>query len=67
MKIILNNNEVVLKENTVNIFQLLLIQKYSFKMLIVKINGTLVLKENYDTAFVNEGDKVDVIHLMSGG
>ncbi|OGU64272.1 MAG: thiamine biosynthesis protein ThiS [Stygiobacter sp. RIFOXYC12_FULL_38_8] len=69
MKITLNNNIEVIEtsEDRLTINQLLQIKKYSFKNLVVKINGELVKRDSYDQAKFKEGDKVDVIHMISGG
>ena len=40
---------------------------YSFKMLVVKVNGALVKKDAYDTYVVPDGAEVMVMHLISGG
>lgn len=42
-------------------------RNYIFRMLIVRIDGSLVPKKEYDTALVPDGSSVDVIHLISGG
>lgn len=42
-------------------------KKYTFRMLVVRINGAVVPKSGFDTALVPEGAEVDVIHLISGG
>lgn len=69
MKITLNNNIEVIEtsETNLTINQLLQIKKYSFKNLVVKINSELVKRDSYDTAKFKDGDKVDVIHMISGG
>lgn len=69
MKITLNNNIEVIEtaEPSLTINQLLQIKKYSFKNLVVKINGELVKRESYTEAKFVDGDKVDVIHMISGG
>ena len=69
MKIILNNNQETIEtsEMALTIDQLLQIKKYSFKNLVVKINGKLVMRDNYKEASFKDGDKVDVIHMISGG
>jgi thiamine biosynthesis protein ThiS len=36
-------------------------------MLIIKINGTLVQKGDYETTAIHDGDEVSVLHLISGG
>lgn len=40
---------------------------YRFKLIIVKVNGEIVPKENFSTYELSEGADVSVIHLMSGG
>jgi thiamine biosynthesis protein ThiS len=46
---------------------LLQVKNFTFKMLIIKVNGVLVSKDAYETAWVNDGDDVTVLHLISGG
>lgn len=67
MKIILNNNPETFEGNNLTVNQLLQLKNFTFKMLIIKINGTLVQKGTYDTAIVHDGDDVSVLHLISGG
>jgi thiamine biosynthesis protein ThiS len=67
MRIVLNNTETELNFNEISVKELLAVQKFSFKMLIIKINGILVKKDDYESSIIKEGDKVDVIHLISGG
>jgi sulfur carrier protein len=47
--------------------ELLELMKYTFPMIVVKINGRLVRKEDYERVFVGDGDTVEAIHLISGG
>jgi len=68
MKIILNNNIEILDENKVRtIRDLLELKNFSFKLLVVKINGRLIPKIDYDVATIHDGDDVMILHLMSGG
>jgi sulfur carrier protein len=67
MKILLNNREENFTHEKISVSEMLLLKKFSFKMRIIKINGTLVSKEHYDTTFIHEGDDVQMIYLMSGG
>jgi thiamine biosynthesis protein ThiS len=67
MKINLNNTDTELNHNEISIKDLLAEKKFTFKMLIIKVNGVLVRKEDHDNTIVKDGDKVDVIHLISGG
>jgi sulfur carrier protein len=67
MKITLNNNPEEFKEDILTVNQLLQKKNFTFKMLIVKINETLVKKQDYDNSVVKDGDNVEVLHLISGG
>ena len=67
MKITLNNNPETFETEKLTISELLKIKNFTFKMLIIKINGVLVKKEAYDTTMVSDGDDVNVLHLISGG
>lgn len=67
MKIILNNSDEELNAETLTVRQLLDIKNFTFKMLIIKVNGAIVKRDKYETTIINDGDNVDVIHLISGG
>lgn len=67
MKITLNNTEQVIEPDNITISQLLEIKKFTWKLLVIKVNDTLVKRHEYDTVRVNEGDNVSVIHLITGG
>jgi sulfur carrier protein len=67
MKIILNNRNEELKSETISVSEMLLLKKFSFKMRIIKINGVLISKENYDSTLIHDGDDVQMAYLMSGG
>ena len=67
MKITLNNNQEIIEGDTLTVNQLLQVKNFTFKMLIIKINGTLVQKGTYDTTIIHDGDDVSVLHLISGG
>ncbi|OFX21333.1 MAG: thiamine biosynthesis protein ThiS [Bacteroidetes bacterium GWA2_31_9b] len=67
MNVLLNNREESFEESDLTISQLLELKKYTFKMLVIKVNGILVKKDEYDTFTVNGGDDIQVLHLISGG
>ncbi|NVO21421.1 MAG: sulfur carrier protein ThiS [Bacteroidetes bacterium] len=67
MKIILNNREEVFEQDKITVNQLLELKSFSFKMLVIKLNGQLIKKTDYDTTFVQDGDDLMVLHLISGG
>jgi sulfur carrier protein len=41
--------------------------KFSFRMIAVKVNGTVVLRPDYATTLVPEGAEMQALHLISGG
>ena len=67
MEIRLNNEPVVIEGDGISLSRLLEIKKYTFRLRIVKINGRLIDRDNYDNETVRDGDEVQVVYLMSGG
>jgi thiamine biosynthesis protein ThiS len=67
MKIILNNREEEIMKESITVNEMLILKKFSYKMRIIKINGTLISKENYDSTIIHDGDDVQMLYLMSGG
>ena len=47
--------------------QLLTRIKYTFPLVIVKINDKLVLRKNFEKTIIPDKSKIDVIHMISGG
>lgn len=69
MDIILNNipEHIDSPKASITVSELLAIKRFTFKMLVVKVNGKLIKKDEYTSAIINNGDDVQVIHLISGG
>lgn len=67
MEIVLNNRNESFSTDKMTVSELLVEKNFTFKLLVIKINGLLVKKDQYHTATIQHGDKVDVIHLISGG
>jgi sulfur carrier protein len=67
MKILLNNREEEIASEKMTVNEMLVVKKFSFRMRIIKINGAFVPKEKYDTTYINDGDNVQMLYLMSGG
>ena len=67
MKIILNNIEQIIDKDTLTVNELIQLRTFTFKMLVVKINGVLIRKTEYDNTQIHDGDQVTVLHLVSGG
>ncbi len=67
MKIILNNREEIFETGDLTISKLLEVKKFTWKMLIIKVNGKVLKRHEYETTKINEGDDVSVFHLITGG
>lgn len=67
MNISLNNRSESFDQESLSISQLLEIKNYTFKMLVIKVNGELIKKDQYSSFIINDGDDVNVLHLISGG
>lgn len=69
MKITLNNysENIDTQAKEISVQELLDYKNFSFKLLVVKINGKLIRKENYKTATIKNNDQVTVLHMISGG
>jgi len=67
VKIILNNTPEKFTQDKMTGDELLKLKKFTFKMLVIRINGSLVKKDEYTTAMIKDKDDVMVLHLVSGG
>ncbi len=68
MKIILNNRDTEIEGfQKINIIDLFKHMRFTFPMIIVKINSQIIKKEDFATSYIEEGDKVEAIHLIGGG
>jgi thiamine biosynthesis protein ThiS len=67
MKILLNNRSEEFNGESISVNDMLVQKKFSYKMRIIKINGILISKDNYNTTIIYDGDDVQMLYLMSGG
>ncbi len=67
MEITLNNNKEVIQADNITVADLIRLKNFTFKLLVTKVNGQLVKKDDRDKVFIHEGDDVVVMHLISGG
>ena len=66
MSIIVNKRSVDFVFNE-SVDRLLKRMHYTFPMVIVKVDGTLVMRSKFSSYLIKDGSNVDVIHLTSGG
>jgi thiamine biosynthesis protein ThiS len=67
MEIELNNSTTTIEAEVLSISDLLVLKKFTFRLLIVKVNNSLIKKHDYAKTLIHNGDKVDVIQMISGG
>jgi thiamine biosynthesis protein ThiS len=58
---------VDLQAEKLTVRELLKTMNFTFPLIVVRINERLVKKENYDSETIADGDRVEAIHLISGG
>lgn len=61
------NGHIIDWQPEMTIRKILQIMNYTFPMLVIKVDGKLVPKTDYDSFVVPDGAEVFVIHLISGG
>jgi sulfur carrier protein len=67
MRLRLNGDEIEHGGDSATVQELLAARRYSFPLIVVKVNGVFVPREAYAKASVKDGDEVDAYHLVSGG
>ncbi len=68
MQITLNNrSENIEGKEKLTVKELLDIKNFTFKFLVVRVNDKTVKPSSYAQHTINDGDTVQVIHLISGG
>ena len=68
MTITLNNrSEEFAEKSSMTVRELLETKNFTFKFLVVRVNGKTIMPDDYDKAEIGDGDDVKVLHLISGG
>ncbi len=67
MKITLNNRPEEFDATQLTFEELITRKNFTFKLLVTRLNGELVKKEDRPATLIKEGDDVVVMHLISGG
>ncbi|MCK9557136.1 MAG: sulfur carrier protein ThiS [Candidatus Cloacimonetes bacterium] len=61
------NGNIVDWQEGMTVRDALKVMNYTFPMLVIRINGKLVPKSDYDSTEIPVGAEVKIIHLISGG
>jgi len=67
MEILLNNRKERIDREEITLADLILHKNYTFKLLVTKVNGRLVKKDERHNFIIRDGDDVHVLHMISGG
>jgi len=67
MKITLNNRPETFDASSLTFEELMKLKNFTFKLLVTKLNGKLVKKQDRGKVQIHDGDDVMVLHLVSGG
>lgn len=66
MSIFVNNKEIEWVKNE-TVTDLLQRMRYTFPLVVVKINGRVIPKKKFSETHINDNVKIEVIHMISGG
>ncbi|KYO69174.1 sulfur carrier protein ThiS [Thermovenabulum gondwanense] len=61
------NKEEMEFEEGMTVEDVLKKKKYTYRLITVIINGEVIPRDSYSVHKIKDGDKIDVIHIMSGG
>ena len=67
MEILLNNRKEPIDREEITLEELIQYKNFTFKLLVTKVNGRLVKKEDRNSFVIRHGDEVNVLHMISGG
>ena len=67
MRLTVNFTEEIHDEAALSIADLIAKKRWSFPLIIARINGELVERKDYPSALLADGDNVELYHLVSGG
>ena len=67
MEIMLNNRKENIDSEEIMLEELIQLKNFTFKLLVTRVNGRLVKKEDRHNFIIRHGDEVQVLHMISGG
>lgn len=67
MTITVNDQPHSWPEQSLTVREILARLNFSFPLIVVRVDGQLVQKNEYDSAAVPDGARMEAIHLISGG
>ncbi len=67
MDILLNNRPEHIDRDEISLAGLIEYKNFSFRLLVTRVNGKLVKKDERADMIISDGDDVQVLHMISGG
>jgi thiamine biosynthesis protein ThiS len=67
MEILLNNRKETLNKEKLSLAELIEYKNFTFKLLVTRVNGKLIKKESRAGTIIQDGDEVNILHMISGG
>ena len=67
MRITLNNRQEIIDAQKLTVQELIDKKNFTFRLLVTKVNGKLVKRDERDKVEIKDGDTVAVIHMITGG
>ncbi|MEI6874454.1 MAG: MoaD/ThiS family protein [Spirochaetota bacterium] len=67
MKLIVNFEGETHEESALSLRGLIVKKRWSFPLIIARVNGILIERADYETTMLGDGDEVELYHLVSGG
>ena len=67
MEILLNKRKETIDKDEITLAELIEYKKFTFKLLVTKVNGQLIKKDVRSESIIRDGDEVNVLHMISGG
>jgi sulfur carrier protein len=64
---ILVNGDPLDWKDGMTVRDVLTLKRFTFPMLVITVNDSVINRRDYDAALIPEGANVKVVHLMSGG
>lgn len=61
------NGQLIEYKEGMTVTDVIRAMKFNFPLLIVKVNGVYVPRDEYSNRQVPDGSEVEIIHLISGG
>ncbi len=67
MEILLNNRKEIIHQDEISLSELIRYKNFTFRLLVTKVNGKLVKKEEREGYIIRHEDEVHILHMISGG